>query len=92
MESTQHLNIRVLGDVQGVNFRDNTQKKARAIGVAGFVRNEPDGTVYLEAESDRPTLDRFVDWLQNSPGVSKVDHVAADRDEVKFYTDFEVQE
>lgn len=44
----KHISIRIYGRVQGVGFRVSAQKKADELGITGFVRNEPDGTVYLE--------------------------------------------
>jgi acylphosphatase len=44
-----HYQITVSGKVQGVWFRKSTQDKARELGLRGFVRNQPDGSVYIEA-------------------------------------------
>ena len=46
----KHFDITVQGKVQGVWFRDSTMKEAKRLGINGFVRNEPDGSVYVEAE------------------------------------------
>ncbi len=48
-----HYKIVVKGKVQGVFFRKCTQEAALKIGVNGFVENEPNGDVYLEAEGVR---------------------------------------
>ena len=47
-----HLEGNIRGKVQGVFFRDATRDFARFRGINGIVRNEPDGSVYLEAEGD----------------------------------------
>jgi acylphosphatase len=46
----KHINIKITGKVQGVFFRASTKAVADQIGVKGFVKNEKDGSVYVEAE------------------------------------------
>ncbi len=68
--------IIVSGIVQGVFFRANTRSKAQMLGVTGWVRNRPDGTVELIAEGERERLKRLTDWCHKGPpcaSVSKVD-------------------
>ncbi|MDQ6838702.1 MAG: acylphosphatase, partial [Actinomycetota bacterium] len=48
-EATARVRIRVLGTVQGVGFRPFVYRHARALGLAGFVRNDSAG-VLIEAE------------------------------------------
>ena len=57
-----HFNIKIFGEVQGVFFRHSARLKAREIGITGFVKNEPDGAVYMEAEGDEKTLGQFLEW------------------------------
>lgn len=57
----------VEGHVQGVGFRYSTATVAARHPVAGFVRNEPDGTVRIEAEGAEQELDRFLADLRNMP-------------------------
>ncbi len=49
----KHLNIRIFGKVQGVFFRYYAEKEARSLGLTGFIRNEPDSTVYYDARIPR---------------------------------------
>ncbi|MDG1850558.1 MAG: acylphosphatase, partial [Gammaproteobacteria bacterium] len=46
----KHINVTVSGRVQGVYFRATTKEVADTLGVTGFVKNQADGSVYLEAE------------------------------------------
>ena len=66
METTQARRLRGVfaGRVQGVFFRATAAELAREAGVRGFVRNEEDGTVYLEAEADGESLERFLEALR----------------------------
>ncbi len=59
--------IQVFGRVQGVGFRYYTEKKAHELGLAGFVENKPDGSVYIEAEGEEADLDAFVVWCRRGP-------------------------
>ena len=71
----KHWNIRVRGKVQGVFFRASTQKKAQELGLQGFVRNEPDGSVYIEAEGDAQALEQLTAWCKTGPERARVEHV-----------------
>lgn len=73
----QHLHAIVHGRVQGVNFRGYTNQKAAALGVTGWVRNLPDGTVETEAEGSEQALRDFLIWLRTGPPASSVETVDA---------------
>lgn len=59
---------RFVGRVQGVGFRATARDAARALPVAGWVRNEPDGTVTLLAEGNPEDLDRLLDEIRRRLG------------------------
>ena len=65
--STKHLSIRVTGKVQGVFFRASTREEAQRLGLCGWVRNEADGSVRIEAEGDEPLLGYARLHQQHSP-------------------------
>jgi len=69
----------VHGRVQGVNFRHYTAREAGRLGLRGWVRNLPDGTVELTAEGDPSALDLFMTWLHHGPPAARVDKVDATR-------------
>lgn len=71
----KHANIKIFGSVQGVGFRDATYWKARKMQVAGFVMNEPDGSVYVEAEGEEEILKKFVAWCAKGPWSAKVERI-----------------
>jgi acylphosphatase len=60
------------GRVQGVGFRWFTRHAARELGVAGRVRNLPDGAVEVHAAADPETLARFIARLREGPPASRV--------------------
>jgi acylphosphatase len=65
----------VRGLVQGVGFRFSTEGEADRLGVAGFVRNLPDGTVETEAEGTPEAVGQLLEWLTEGPRGSRVDEV-----------------
>lgn len=65
----------VHGQVQGVFFRDSCRREARRRGVAGCVRNEPDGTVTAEFEGARTAVDEMVAWSTHGPQHAVVDRI-----------------
>jgi acylphosphatase len=54
-----YIKSHVKGRVQGVVFRYSTLREARRLGICGFVRNMPDGTVYIEAKHHLMFLKRI---------------------------------
>lgn len=69
------LSVRVSGRVQGVGFRYFSQTVAHRLGADGWVRNEPDGSVCCEVQSDSATVEQFVAELRGGPRFSRVDEV-----------------
>lgn len=88
-----HANFKVKGKVQGVWFRKYTQDKALELGLKGFVKNESDGTVYAEVESD--DLDKiktFEAWLHEGSPLSQVAEVTSiDVDKCIGFKDFAIR-
>ena len=74
----ERLHAVVRGDVQGVGFRYFVQRKARQIGLTGWVRNNADGTVELVAEGARDSLEQLKRAVEEGPRAARVDRVDAD--------------
>lgn len=68
----KHYNITVKGKVQGVFFRQGTKAVADQLGVKGWVRNEQDGSVYIEVEGDEWLLENFLEWCAEGPDRAEV--------------------
>ena len=72
--------VRISGRVQGVNFRASTKQRADELGVTGWVKNEPDGTVSaLIQHSDSPVLQQMLEWLRAGPPSAQVDELVTQR-------------
>lgn len=68
----------VSGRVQGVSYRASTASEARRLGVVGWVRNRPDGTVELEAEGPEERVARLLEWCKDGPPAADVAQVAVE--------------
>jgi acylphosphatase len=86
----RHLNIKVSGMVQGVFFRACTRDKAHDLGVCGFVRNQPDGSVYIEAEGSQEILEKFVAWCWEGSPAANVTGVTVAEGPVERFEGFRV--
>lgn len=73
MPARRHVIVH--GRVQGVFFRDSTRKEARSRGVAGWVRNRPDGTVEAHFEGPPDDVAAMVRWCSEGPRHADVDGV-----------------
>ncbi|HMB69626.1 MAG TPA: acylphosphatase [bacterium] len=71
----RRVDVRVTGHVQGVFFRASTRDEALRLGVRGTVRNEPDGSVFIQAEGEDEAVERFLRWVENGPPHARVDRV-----------------
>lgn len=74
-EKKERRRYRVLGRVQGVGFRLWTLRRARKLGLSGQVRNEPDGSVTVEAEGPATALDSLEAALASGPPFASVSAV-----------------
>ena len=83
--------LKVFGKVQGVGFRYYTHKKANELDLKGFVRNKPDGSVYVEAEGDDEKLQEFINWCEEGPAWARVTKVEQQFIPISGHTDFMVK-
>lgn len=87
----KHWDITVKGKVQGVYFRLTTKAVADQLGVKGFVLNEADGSVYIEAEGDDFALNSLIEYCQEGPDRAEVESVVyEERAELEGFKDFVV--
>ena len=65
----------IIGNVQGVFYRASARDQAMALGLIGYVRNLPDGSVELEAEGEEGPLARLLHWCHHGPPGARVSEV-----------------
>ena len=66
------IHVIVRGRVQGVCFRASTQDTAVDLGLVGWVRNCPDGSVEIHAEGIKLQLEKLIDWCRTGPPSAEV--------------------
>jgi acylphosphatase len=86
----KHVNIVVKGRVQGVFFRKSAQEKAYELRISGYVFNEPNGSVYIEAEGMDEDLEEFIQWCHEGPDGAEITDVKVNKGVFKNYEDFEI--
>jgi acylphosphatase len=86
-----HKNIRVTGRVQGVGFRYSAQSTASFLGLHGFVRNLPNGDVYIEVEGDPIAVEDFIKWCRQGPPRAMIKFIDIYDGEVIGFNRFEVR-
>lgn len=87
----RHYKITVSGRVQGVFYRASTKQMADLLGLKGFVRNQPEGTVYIEVEGHEDVLIKFIDWCHHGPDRAEVTHVSVNEGELAGFELFEAR-
>ena len=76
-DDRKRARVRVSGRVQGVFFRDSTREKAQELGLAGYVKNTPDGDVEALFEGPTQSVEEMVRWCGQGPSHASVENVEA---------------
>ncbi len=76
----KRVRLIIKGRVQGVWFRDSTRRQANRLGVSGWVRNLPDGSVEVLAEGPADKVEKLVEWCHEGPPAARVDKVIQDQE------------
>jgi acylphosphatase len=78
MESGERAHVYISGQVQGVFFRDSARERAEQLGLAGWVRNLPDGRVEAIFEGPSEKVREMVRWCEEGPSHAEVEDVEAE--------------
>lgn len=76
--------------MQGVWFRDSTRREAEMLGIAGYAKNLPDGSVEVLAVGTAESLDTLRRWLAKGPPLAKVTELTETEAEYRELTTFEI--
>lgn len=90
MSQLQHVTLNVYGLVQGVFFRVSAKRKADELGITGYVRNEKDGSVSIEAEGAEAQIELFKAWCHQGPSGANVERVVATANPIVGFSDFSI--
>jgi len=88
---TKAVAITLFGRVQQVGFRYFVFKLALEVGVFGFVKNQLDGSVYIEAEGEPHLVDVFVEHCKMGPPHSKVTKFSVNTIPVQNFKEFTIK-
>lgn len=83
--------VTVSGRVQGVFFRETVRRRAESARLAGWVRNNSDGTVEALFEGEPKAVERLVDWCREGPRGARVEWVDVASEEPEGLTSFDVR-
>ena len=72
---TKRVKLKVKGRVQGVFYRQSTQDQARSLGLSGWVANQEDGSVLVDAQGEKTKLESLINWCWNGPARANVSQV-----------------
>ncbi len=70
------VHLRVYGRVQGVFFRSTMRDVAKELGISGWVRNLPDGSVEAVVEGERRKVEKIIEWAHRGPPLARVEKVS----------------
>lgn len=87
----KRLQAKIYGRVQGVFFRAFIFEKAQQLNLSGFVKNNPDGTLYFEAEGEEASLKKLLKLAKKGPIFAKVKKIEYQfLDDLKHFQKFEI--
>jgi acylphosphatase len=86
----RRVRVQVQGRVQGVFFRAEARARAESLGVAGWIRNLPDGRVEAVFEGEDERVESMVEWCRRGPAGAEVEAVDVEREEPVGETGFRV--
>ncbi len=84
--------LKIQGRVQGVFYRQSTKETAVRLGLTGWARNCPDGTVAAVFEGERQAVDEAIAWCRQGPPAAHVTEVTVDWQEFQDeYSTFKIR-
>jgi acylphosphatase len=78
MVARKRMHLRIRGQVQGVSFRWYGGQRASSLGLSGWIRNCPDGSVETVAEGPADAVSEFVAWAKRGPAMAAIGSVEED--------------
>ncbi len=86
----KRAHVKIYGRVQGVFFRANTKEMAEKLGIKGWVRNMPDGSVEAVFEGENEAVEQIIEWCHHGPPMARVEKVDVKYEEPKGEKDFKI--
>ncbi len=86
----RQVKLRITGRVQGVFYRASTREKAQQLGIKGWVKNEPDGTVSAVGQGPDAKLQRWIEWCGEGPSEARVESVEVEEQPIAAFQQFAI--
>lgn len=77
------IRVIVYGSVQGVFFRHSARQLAQTLGLVGWIKNNPDGSVEAVAQGQKEKLVEFIGWCKKGPSLADVEKIEVDWKQVR---------
>lgn len=90
-EIQHHKRLHIFGRVQGVYYRASTQQEAERLGLSGWVKNRPDGSVEAEAHGSPSAVAALIAWCQHGPPGARVERLEVTECPAAHYTAFSIE-
>jgi acylphosphatase len=87
----ERISLEVRGRVQGVGFRWFAKERADELGITGWVRNQPDGTVSIEAQGPSPVIAQFTEEIRQGPRTGNVGSLTSKNIVLRNDTEFSIK-
>lgn len=87
----KHVNITVYGQVQGVYFREMVRQTAGDYDLNGFVKNQGNGSVYIEVEGESWKIDKLIEKCRQGTEQSNVEQVTSSEGSMQNFSSFNVR-
>lgn len=86
-----HKNITIRGRVQNVGYRYSALQTALKFNISGYVKNQYNGTVYIEAEGEEINIENFINWCKKGSKYSFITDVEISEGSIKNHSSFHIK-
>ena len=87
----KHLNLVIIGKVQGVGYRYSLKLKAESLGITGYVMNQDDGSVFVTAQGEATAVENFVKWCYRGPPTALVRGIKKESGTLESFHGFSIR-
>jgi acylphosphatase len=90
MSVQKRISLLITGKVQGVGYRYSVKLKAESMAIRGYVRNQPDGSVFVTVQGENTAVENFVKWCYKGPSAAFVSGVEKISGSIEDFSEFKI--
>ena len=90
MSVQKRISLLITGKVQGVGYRYSVKLKAESMAIRGYVRNQPDGSVFVTVQGENTAVENFVKWCYKGPSAARVRGVEKIPGSIEDFSEFKI--